>query len=407
MEYSMRKNGVRVLLVLASLLSVAALVIDYRFDNQMAELRAAMTHAERGLADIETTAAELRAAQNAYVAAGQGHGFWIDRVTELTRRITNDLSLMRETVTSAEARTRLDAASTALAELLTVDDRARQHVTDDQRLLASDVIFVDAVASAQKFGSEVASARAAEAAFVDGALTALRNNRLGVNAATTVLVLLVALGALRLNRQAPASAAASMAQMIRDLPPPVKTAPLPLPTPAPAPVVTVRPAPPSPAPAPVVNLPEAAELCVDLARVIDGRDIPALLERTARLIEARGLIVWVADAEGATLRPMLTHGYAEKVINRLGTLEAGADNVTSLSFRSLRPQLMNGGTDGSSGALAVPLVTASGCTGVLAAEIKEGRPAPEVLAVARIVAAQLATLIAPYEIAAPQAAAEA
>jgi hypothetical protein len=367
-----------------------------------------MTHAERGLADIETTVAELRAAENAYVAAGQGHGFWIDRVTELTRRITNDLSLMRDTVTSAEARTRLDAASTALAELLTVDDRARQHVNDDQRLLASDVIFVDAVAGAQKFSSEVASARAAEAASIERALTTLRNNRLGVNAATTVLVLLVALGALRLNRQAPASAAASMAQMIRDLPPPVKTAPLPLPTPAPAPVVTVRPAsPPPPTPPPLVNLPEAAELCVDLARVIDGRDIPALLERTARLIEARGLIVWVADTEGATLRPMLTHGYAERVINRLGTLETGADNVTSLSFRSLRPQLMNGGTDGSSGALAVPLVTASGCTGVLAAEIKEGRPAPEVLAIARIVAAQLATLIAPYEIAATQAAAEA
>ncbi len=42
---------------------------------------------------------------------------------------------------------------------------------------------------------------------------------------------------------------------------------------------------------------------------------------------------------GSTLRPSLTHGYSDKVIAKLGVLDVAADNVTSLSFRSMRPQI--------------------------------------------------------------------
>jgi hypothetical protein len=52
----------------------------------------------------------------------------------------------------------------------------------------------------------------------------------------------------------------------------------------------------------------------------------------------------------------------------------------------------------------VPLVTASGCGGVLSAELRDSKPAPELLALTRIVAAQFATLIAPAEAGAPRAA---
>jgi hypothetical protein len=43
-------------------------------------------------------------------------------------------------------------------------------------------------------------------------------------------------------------------------------------------------------------------------------------------------------------------------------------------------------------------VTAAGCSGVLAAELRDSKPAPELLALTRIVAAQFATLIAPAEL---------
>ena len=60
-----------------------------------------------------------------------------------------------------------------------------------------------------------------------------------------------------------------------------------------------RAATPEPArPATTVNLDAAAELCVDLARVIDASDVPALLARAAAVLDARGIIVWVADSAG-------------------------------------------------------------------------------------------------------------
>jgi hypothetical protein len=203
----------------------------------------------------------------------------------------------------------------------------------------------------------------------------------------------VALGVGRPPKPSAASGAALTAQMIRDLPPPVK------------PATPLRPpTPPPPPPAPAVNLPDAAELCVDLARVMDSRDVPALLERATKVLEARGVILWMVDAAGGVLRPSLSHGYSDRVLNRLGALDVDADNVTSLAFRSVRPQVMPGNAPGAAAAIAVPLVTASGCGGVLSAELRDSRPAPELLALTRIVAAQFATLIAPVEAGAPRAA---
>jgi hypothetical protein len=50
----------------------------------------------------------------------------------------------------------------------------------------------------------------------------------------------------------------------------------------------------------------------------------------------------------------------------------------------------------SNGAVAAPLVTAGGCVGVMAAEVKAGGEQQDsLLAAARIVASQLATLVGP------------
>jgi hypothetical protein len=391
MEYSMRKNGIRLLLTLALLLAAGALVSDIQLDKLIAERRAEQDLVDRSLALIADAMAELRSAQTAYVAAGQGPDFWTSRVTQLSDRLSEGVTRARQDATSAEAQTRLGSAATALNQLFQADRRAREYLGDDQRLLASDVIFVEAIEASQLFSSDVAAAREAEAAVADARLRELALYRMAGNSAGTVLPVVLALGAVRLSRQRPASEAATMAQMLRDLPPPVKLAP-------PAPAAAQPPVRITPAASPAVNLPDAAELCVDLARVMDARDIPVLLERAAGVLEAKGLIVWVTDTAGTSLQPLLTHGYSDRVINRLGSLGVDADNVTSLAFRSVRPQLMNGSSAAASGALAVPLVTAAGCTGVLAAEVRETRPNPDTLAVARIVAAQLATIIAPHEI---------
>jgi hypothetical protein len=139
-----------------------------------------------------------------------------------------------------------------------------------------------------------------------------------------------------------------------------------------------------------VNLSDAADVCVDLARVIDGRDVAALLERAMGALGAKGGVLWVADSGAAVLRPSFASGYSEKVLSQLGALRIDADNATSLAFRSMRTQVVRATSVSARGAIAVPLVTATGCVGVLSAEVPSTNPSQETLAVARIIAAQVA-----------------
>jgi hypothetical protein len=125
------------------------------------------------------------------------------------------------------------------------------------------------------------------------------------------------------------------------------------------------------------------------------RDLQAVLSRTANVLQADGLIVWVMDPASEALVPALTHGYAPNLVARLGSLPMSADNATGAAWREKRAQVVDGNAQGS-GAIAVPMLTADGCMGVLSVELKNGRErAAEVQALARIVAAQLATVVAP------------
>jgi GAF domain-containing protein len=70
----------------------------------------------------------------------------------------------------------------------------------------------------------------------------------------------------------------------------------------------------------------------------------------------------------------------------------------------MRAQVVGATPPGTRGAIAVPLVTAAGCVGVLAAELHHGRPGTDTLAVARMIAAQVAALVGPDDVAAARAA---
>ena len=402
MAQVLRNGYVTLLLVVTLLVTVGTIFADFRFDNAIAGARASAWSLDRDFGSIDVGIADFRGAQASYVATAQGADFWTRRAGDLADQLTSTLGRLRAGSTTAAAKPHYDAAASALEDLTGIDKKARTLLAGDQRLLASDLVFVDALEATQRLTSELAEARARELSASDLALAQSRRVRLGVNAGALGLLLLAAVLVSRGQREPAPSPAASTAQMIRDLPPPVKVT---IATTA-APAARILPSPPPspPPPPPVVSLPDAAELCVDLARVIDGRDMPALLERAAGVLDAKGVIVWVADTVSQRLRPSLTHGYPDKVLSRLGTLDIEADNVTSLSFRSMRPQTMNSTEPGRSGAVAVPLVTSSGCTGVLSAETHEGTPTPELIAMAKIIAAQLATLISPDDTVAAHAA---
>jgi GAF domain-containing protein len=138
----------------------------------------------------------------------------------------------------------------------------------------------------------------------------------------------------------------------------------------------------------------AANLCTELARVIEPDDVPPLLQRLADLLDAVGVVVWLSDRTGQKLTPAMACGYPDSMVARISNVQRTAQNATAAAFRSAQPEIVTA-TDAANGAIAIPLMTPTGCAGVLAAEIKHGGEQSEwVSAVARIFAAQLGMLIA-------------
>lgn len=153
---------------------------------------------------------------------------------------------------------------------------------------------------------------------------------------------------------------------------------------------------PTPAKAPAPFAPDflaAAHLCTEFGRVENPNDLQQLLQEAARILGAMGLIVWVWDEIAAELRPALAHGYSDKVLAQVPGVTRDADNATAAAFRTAQTCAITG-SEHTSGALVVPLLTPAGCAGVLAIELQHGsEQSRSVRAVATIFAAQLAQLI--------------
>lgn len=391
----MKRNSLTILLAVACLAAIAAAVQDVRLDKSVRQLQVTSTAVDREIASLSVTLSDLRGAQMAYLATGQEPDFWLRRSSELASQMEAGLDRLRGLVTAPAAATHVETAATAVADLMSADKRARTALQAQQRYVAADVVFVDAVAPSQLIASELGLVRTAVAETTASALSWQTTVRLALLPASLIAVLLSAFGAGRASKK-PEAAPPTIADMLRDLPPPVKSGSAI--TKAPTPVLPAN---------PPVNLADAAELCVDLARVMDARDMQTLLERTAKVLGASGLILWVVNQEGSNLLPVLTHGYSERVLAKLVALETQADNVTSLAYRTVRPQTMLGSGPGTASAVAVPLITAGGCNGVLAAEVYDARPSTEFVSLSRVIAAQFATMINPCETQADVRAAEA
>jgi hypothetical protein len=397
MERAMKRNiG---LLVLTLIIAAAALFLDIRFDRQSTDARTRVLVVEREHAALSAGLAELRAAQASYLAAGQGPDFWMSKATDLAAQVGTSLASLREQAVSPEARQKYHAAEAALADFNKFDGRARDFVRSDQRLFASDLVFMDSLQAIEKIGAELSAARSMQTAAAETDVIQVSRLRLAVNAASLAGLALIAFlvrpqGAAApaaAEQKAPASVAPSTLQMLRDLPPPVRSSPPPAPPPIAPPLPVAQPAPRG------ANLSAAAELCVDLARVADASEMPTLVQRAATVLEAKGVVLWVADAAGTSLRPTLTHGYADKVLARMGPLQVDSENVTALAFRSMQAHAVSGTSPADPGAVAVPLITPSGCVGVLAAETRPNRNGQDLLPLARIIAAQFSSIVAPTE----------
>jgi hypothetical protein len=357
-------------------LAVAAVFLTFQFDSWR---RADMTIArarDRTRASLDGALADFRFAQAAYLATGQGAEFWMTRSDEISLQLESGVNALLMSQSSLAAG-HGEKALTALHDLTTLDHKARGDIAEGERFLASDVIFMESLEASRRVSAEIAATRDAEDEALAAHATRLARWQLGASGGAVVLaVLMVLMISPRPNvSQEPAGAGPESTlklepeRSIDNLA--LDEAWLPS----------------------DVNFGDAAELCVDLARVVDVRDLPALLGRAAMLLGAKGLVLWTAEGGRDTLRPTLAHGYSDSVLQRIGLLPVDGDNVTSRAFRTLETQFIKGAADGR-GAIAVPILTATGCVGVLAAEIHGGKPGDSRAAVARMIAAQLATLVA-------------
>jgi len=333
--------------------------------------------------------AELRSAQQAYVAAGQGQDFWFARVSAIVKDLNGKLASLKLLATTPEATTALDEAAGTLQDFEQMDGRARDHALGHQLTLASDLVFTDGFDLTKKAGDAVERAVTAELVALDAHAAAGRRNQayaLAAAAGMAILGLFVLVPSGRARAETevqvvpmPAPLASVSMETLDDLHDFG---------------VVARPSAP-PAPTSSVDIGGMAALCADLARIQDTRALPALLERAADILHASGIVLWIADPDGRELTPIVVHGYPPQLAARFGTIARDAGNVTAAAYRTGLLQTMKADAV-SNGAVAAPLVTAGGCVGVMAAELKEGGEQQEaLLAAAAIVAAQLATLVGP------------
>lgn len=379
---TMRWVRIALLLLAMTALAAAAAMLSTA-ERQVQIARDAARAFDDGAARLLVRVAELRGAQQAYVAAGQGDAFWIARATAELTRLRGDLDAINQLAGEPDAAGPLQAAKETLEDFAALDGRVREYLQSGQHLMASDLIFADGLELLGNVALRIGTARDVERRARDRALAGVRRRGLmtlagGVGVVLLCLVLLTPAGRT-------SSGTSDLAPALEALPAAVTVAA----ANSPAPSAAVLPPVGAGAP-PLVGV---ASLCTDLGRVQDTRELPTLLERAARLLDARGLIVWVGGPGARELRAALSHGYAPAVVGRLGGIATDADNATAAAYRTGRLQVVKG--DGTaSGAIAAPLVSASGCIGVIAVEFTTGAESRELVqALAAIVAAQLATLV--------------
>ena len=353
---------------------------------------------------LAVSLSDLRAAQQAYVAAGQDRGYWVAKTAEQIDAITTSLARLSRLSTFPSTSSALAEAASVVDDLQRMDAMARDHSSAGQDLMASDLIFTDGLELARNAASHVEQARAAERAARDASAETDRRTQgvaLAVAMGIGVLVALLLLPIARPQERVwdasgtPGNAdSAGTDANLSKLPQgrllvdfDLESDRLSL---ADGPDTSLGSAGPAAVP---LDLRAAAELCTDLGRLSCTADLPDLLGRAAVVLNASGLIVWVRDGSGEALRPAIGHGYAAPSLAALGTIACDGDNATAAAFRDVRMHVVAADVSGT-GAIVAPLIASTSCVGVLSAELREGwETSDAVQSAAAILAAQLATLV--------------
>jgi hypothetical protein len=342
---------------------------EQRIASRHADLRIFAT-SEQSTAAILS---ELRAAEQAYVAAGQGVGFWMPKVESLLESGKSSVDHLRETSSDPSSRSSLMEAASAVTEFANADKRAREYIKSDEPLMAADVLFTEAGEAIATALRQIASAGTAEQSAFDAFEARTRQAEMYAvgGSAVFALFLVVVLTVLprataaNVDVEAPAGADIPLSLSIQAVPAPK-------------------------APREAARLKTAADVATEIGRVADVASLTPLLARMSESLDASGLIVWIGSTSGGDLRPALSHGYPPQVLTRLPPIAQSADNAAAAAYRTSAMQVVRSRADGAAGAIVAPLLGAQGCIGALTAEIRGGGETSEATqSIARIFAAQL------------------
>ncbi len=408
----MMRRPIRILILLLTVAVTAGVVWKATINEQArGRMRMAAQQNDAAAADAVYELADLRSSLHAYVAPGQGIDFWSKRAGAQLDSLGSRLRDLEPA--AAAANHSLSTALSSLDGLADSEKRARSAMRNSQPLVAGDIVFDDARDQIDAAARDLADARQAMSR-AESAREAGMANEQSLLAGGLMAVWIFALIVLvPIPAAKPAEAAPSEPKELpRDKP--ADRAPdreeLRLPMRAATPNAHGEPPPDEPvAPAPAVSdhdqsqpgapvvapeltarvLDSIAELCTDLARVANLGELGPLLDRAAGVLQARGVVVWLVSPDGQHLAPAMAHGYDENQLARIGSIGIGDDNLTAAAFRTGHPTHASADAQ-FPGAVAVPILSASGPSGVLAAEVPEGTDLPQSEALATLIAAQLA-----------------
>jgi hypothetical protein len=396
----MRSSALRIVCSLLSCIGIGAATGWIAHSEQQIAARRDLTRAfDLRAREASEALADVRAAQQAYVAAGQGVEFWMAKADATMESIGKGLADLRLSATSATTTAALDEAVEIVAEFRGIDNRARDYIQSGAQLMAADIIFAEGGKTVARSARQVERARLAEHQAVD----AFEGRRRRIEALAIVaaggLAFFVILALTPRGRT----------RNEQRLAPPLKS-----PSAGDQAGVTTlgelmlrpdRSEAASDQTAPMRSLDRsnqatasalraAAQLCTDLGRVNDPEELNTLLGRAADVLDASGLVLWLATGAGLELRPAVAHGYSQEALARMPPLARSANNAAAAAYRTGALQIVLSRPGASKGAIVAPVLSVNGCIGVLSAEVRDGgETSYTVQALAAIFAAQLAGML--------------
>ncbi|PYR73854.1 MAG: hypothetical protein DMF87_24490 [Acidobacteria bacterium] len=360
-------------LIVAAVLIAAGVIggfFVFAAHRRAAGIDAAADDVTRRVERMIATAGDIAAAQQAYVAPGQPDQPWLERSAMLLQRFGQDAAAIRPLLQSNDAAATLDEVEKDFKAIVVIDGKARQDLQQAQNLLAADLIFGeghDTIAALVMTLRGLESSEEQTAAVERASLERQQWGGLILVALVWVVGLMVLV---------PMASTVAPAH-----PEPLNLEPSNL-------------EPPNHQVPATVDLAATADVCGALARTTNTASLRDALARSASVLDARGIIVWMGAGE--ELFPALWFGYDERIVQRLGPIARNAANATAEAWRTAQLRTVSADVM-SHGAVAVPITGVSGCVGVFAAEVRNGREEdPATRAVAAILAAQLAGIVSAW-----------